>query len=176
MEEEDKDPHSHSATFLLPISSCQQHSERVMKVHEGAVWCLTPRPYRRPMESARWPGCERITRLRNNGRIESARLPAPRGDPREASEDLEDLEEGDHPIAIRGEIPTDWTHHPSDQSVVSCVHVLPVCVCLCVCDKSATPVSRATRTLTDEAKASWEVGRNAGFKNCLEIRRCHVAA
>lgn len=89
------------------------------------------------MESARWPGCERITRLRDNGRIESeeeeeecARLPTPRGDPREASEDLEDLEEGDHAIAIQG----GNSHRLNAPPLRSKCGELCACfVCACVC-------------------------------------------
>lgn len=49
------------------------------------------------------------------------------------------------------------------------------CVCMCVCVIKALHLpSRATRTLREEAKRSSKVGRNAGLKNCLEIRHCRV--
>ena len=130
----------------------QQHSEHVRKVHEGAFWCVTPRPYGRPMEKTRWPGCERITGRwtmwglsvaeRERGRKrkkkeseeeeECARLPTPEGKPHEASEDFFFFGRWRKPNLqqrYKWKFPLIW------QTTAQ------IKACVCVCEDSVTPVN-----------------------------------
>lgn len=67
------------------------------------------------------------------------------------------IEAGDPPAAIHREIPTNWTNHPSDQSV---------CVCACVCVWVCVITVLHLCTLRGEEMRCSKVGRNA----CIE---CH---
>lgn len=182
-----------SFTPRLPISSCQQHSAHVMKVHEGVVWCMTPRPYRKPMENTWWPGCEGITgrwttegfseRLKEGEEEEEKRewgrwwggvckTPSPKGQSSPSLRSLGGKKKRNRRLfsfwkVEEGNSPTAiQVEIPTN----STNHPSDQSVCAWVC------VRRELHLRTEVRKRGLKVQRNAGIKNNWEIRHCNVAA